>query len=112
MITPELLADDCDRRATRTILTGLEATTDSRFNAQSSKEICAHGNTRHSFGRTQSAEREAACTSLKHCNVLEAVLLITPRKKICHTHGIPSGASALVHPDGDQLTRFRIGQRA
>src|ERR1700686_133680 len=104
MIAPELLADDCDRRTTRMIFTGLEATTESRFNAQRSKEICADGNTRPSFGPTESAERKAACTSFKHCNVLEAVLLITPGKKICHTHGIHAGATALMHPTRDQLT--------
>src|SRR6185312_1338515 len=111
MITPEVLANHCNRLALRTIFTGQEAPSEYGRNLKSGEEIGTDALTPNCFRRSQPAQGKVAGSCGKDRNVLKTVLLITPCEKVRYAEGMDAGFATLMQASYDQLLGVGIRQR-
>src|SRR5262244_1105861 len=110
MIAPELLTDHHHTGCPGTVFPRKKSASFEWGNAKDRKEVRADADTRNALRRSHSAQREAPASTVKHRNLFERLLPVTPRQEIGSPHGSYPGLSALVRSRNNEALRLGIGQ--
>src|SRR5215467_12224061 len=111
MVSPELLADDDNPSCAGTIFLTQKPSSFERRNAKDRKKVRTHADSRYLLRLPHSAECETAANTVHNCNLIEGLLMVTPREKVCRTDEFYFRTAALVCPRHNQLLGVGIGQR-
>src|ERR1041385_7275801 len=109
MVPPKLLTDHNHTRRPGTVFPGMESASFKRRNAKKRKEVSADADAGNPFRRSHSAQSEATATTVKHRNLFERPLLVTPRQEVSGSHGTHRRLATLIRPHNDEALGLGIG---
>src|SRR5690242_1704651 len=96
MAAPEPLTYDDNRLTSRVVVFAGERATQDRSGSQRRKEVSSDGDSCDALGIADASESKGAVHGVVAGNMLEALLMITPREEVCNAEGARLSAASLL----------------